>query len=85
MSINYWEDKVYDIVKNECKQECTIHNRTIYNANNIEIYKWNGLEYVYEGIVFYKNDDIGYKLSLENKCISKNIGENYKIKYEKCK
>lgn len=85
MSVNYWEDKVYEIVKKECEQECTIHNRTIYNANNIELYKWNGLEYVYEGIIFYKNDDISYQLSLENKCISKNIGENYKIKFEKCK
>lgn len=84
LSISDWEKTVIKNIGNYCSFDCSIENRTIYSENNIEVYKWHGLSYVYEGTIKKIDDSLEYKISLENKCIVKELNKKYKVLNGKC-
>ena len=84
ISINDWEKTVAKRINNECSSDCKIENRSIYDENNTEIYKWHGLSYVYDGHIKKVDGEIEYKISLENKCIIKELNKEHRILDGKC-
>lgn len=84
ISINDWEKTVLKKLGNKCSINCKIENRAIYDENNNEVYKWYGLSYVYDGQIRKENNFLEYKISLENKCIIKELNKEHKILNGKC-
>lgn len=84
ISINDWEKTVFKKLGNNCSTKCKVENRAIYDENNNEVYKWYELSYVYDGQIRKENNSLEYKISLDNKCIIKELNEKHKILNEKC-
>ena len=84
ISIADWEKTAMRKINNECLSSCKIKDRAIYDENNVEIYRWFGLSYIYDGYIKKVDGFLEYKLSLKDKCIVKEINKEYKILDGEC-
>ena len=84
MKIKNWEKNIINVAIDNCTSRCNIKERNLYNFNNNEIYKWYDSIYINDGIIYSTNTDIYYKISVGNKCVTKELGKEFIITDGKC-
>jgi len=85
ISIKNWEKNIKDIAITHCSNSCLLKGHSLYNYNNVEIYNWENLDYIYDGIIYTDNEEFSYQISFEDKCVIKELNKDLVIEKETCK